>query len=55
MRKEREKRNRIIKSQVLKLVLEGYMLKEAWQIVARRWFLSSRSVERIYHETIIRD
>lgn len=47
----RIERNRRIKKQVIKLNEEGYSLKEALNLVADRWYLSAKHVERIYYET----
>jgi hypothetical protein len=47
----RIERNKRIKKQVIKLNEEGYSLKEALNLVADRWYLSAKQVERIYYET----
>jgi hypothetical protein len=47
----RSERNKRIKRQITKLQSEGFSLKEALYIVADRWYLSAKHVERIYYET----
>ena len=48
---KRDERNRRIKRQIIKLLGEGFSLKEALYIVSDRWYLSMKHVERIYYET----
>jgi len=50
-REHREKRNRLIKREVQKLIEDGLTFKEARYVVAEKYFLSAEQVKRIYYET----
>lgn len=46
-------RNRKIKRAVIEEVRKGLLVTEAFHVVAERWYLSAKSIERIYYETIM--
>ena len=51
MTAKRKERNSKIKKQVVALIERDYCLKQALHIVAERWYLSAKMVEKIYYET----
>lgn len=53
MKKHRLERNVRIKKGVMKQLDLGLSLKEALVVVAERWYLSPKQVERIYYETYL--
>jgi hypothetical protein len=53
--KARTLRNTRIKSRIIRLMGQGYSLKEASYLTADRYYLSQRTILRVYYETILRD
>jgi len=52
--KARTLRNIRIKSRIITLMGQGYSLKEASYLTADRYYLSQRTILRVYYETVLR-
>jgi hypothetical protein len=55
MTKARKERNVEIKQQVKDELENGLLLKQATYVVAEKYFLSRKHVERIYYETMLEE